>query len=278
MAALTRRTMLAGLVRRRRAAARPRLRGLAGAQHLADPRPDRRRRRRCQRAGDRRRPVAEARPADRGRAEARRGRHAGGGADRRAPRPTAICSDWIPSGYAVTAAILQVAAVSSDRRLHDHRPGDRIPVRDRDLSRIITIRNIPDLIKTAKARSEPLLGGVPGAGTPQHLLIEYFSRLAGIKIQVVPFRGGNQALTELLGKRHRLPDRSADRADRPDQVRRAACHRRHRRQALCAAAGCRHHRRGGLPRLLRHLVDGHGRAGQAAAGDHGAAQQRRSTR
>jgi tripartite-type tricarboxylate transporter receptor subunit TctC len=26
-------------------------------------------------------------------------------------------------------------------------------------------------------------------------------RLAGIKIQVVPFRGGNQALTELLGKR-----------------------------------------------------------------------------
>ena len=35
----------------------------------------------------------------------------------------------------------------------------------------------------------------------QHLLIEYFSRLAGIKIQVVPFRGGNQALTELLGKR-----------------------------------------------------------------------------
>ena len=42
---------------------------------------------------------------------------------------------------------------------------------------------------------------MPGAGTPQHLLIEYFMRLAGIKIQVVPFRGGNQALTELLGKR-----------------------------------------------------------------------------
>ena len=42
---------------------------------------------------------------------------------------------------------------------------------------------------------------MPGQGTPQHLLIEYFSRLAGIKIQAVPFRGGNQALTELLGKR-----------------------------------------------------------------------------
>ncbi len=63
------------------------------------------------------------------------------------------------------------------------------------------IRTVPDLIRTAKQRSEPLLGGVPGQGTPQHLLIEYLSRLAGIKIQVVPFRGGNQALTELLGKR-----------------------------------------------------------------------------
>ena len=77
---------------------------------------------------------------------------------------------------------------------------------------------------------------------------------------------------------HRLPDRSADRADRPDQVRRAARHRRHRRQALCAAAGCRHHRRGRLPRFFRHLVDGHGRAGQAAARRSRRGSTRRSTR
>src|SRR4051794_10723982 len=63
------------------------------------------------------------------------------------------------------------------------------------------IKNIPDLIKAAKERKEPLLCGVPGAGTPQHLLIEYFATLAAIKVQAVPFRGGNQALTELLGKR-----------------------------------------------------------------------------
>jgi tripartite-type tricarboxylate transporter receptor subunit TctC len=63
------------------------------------------------------------------------------------------------------------------------------------------IRTVPDLIKTAKERSEPVLCGVPGQGAPQHLLIEYFARLAGFKVQAVPFRGGNQALTELLGKR-----------------------------------------------------------------------------
>ena len=64
-----------------------------------------------------------------------------------------------------------------------------------------SIQNIADLIKTAKARSEPLLCGVPGQGTSQHLLVEHFARLAGIKVQPVAFRGGNLALNELLGKR-----------------------------------------------------------------------------
>ena len=64
-----------------------------------------------------------------------------------------------------------------------------------------SIRDMPDLIKTAKARSEPLLCGIPGQGTSQHLLVEHLSRLAGVKIQPVAFRGGNLALNELLGKR-----------------------------------------------------------------------------
>ena len=64
-----------------------------------------------------------------------------------------------------------------------------------------SIRNMPDLINLAKTRSDPLLCGVPGQGTSQHLLVEHLSRLAGIKIQPVAFRGGNLALNELLGKR-----------------------------------------------------------------------------
>ena len=107
---------------------------------------------------------------------------------------------WIPSGHAVTAATY--------KQLPFH-PIDDFTIIGQAIEfpfLIVTypdhtIRNIPDVIKTAKSRSEPLLAGVPGAGTPQHLLMEYFMRLAGIKIQVVPFRGGNQALTELLGKR-----------------------------------------------------------------------------
>jgi tripartite-type tricarboxylate transporter receptor subunit TctC len=107
---------------------------------------------------------------------------------------------WIPSGYAVTAAMYKSLP---------YQPIDDFTIIGQaiDFPFVMvtypdhTIRNIPDLIKIAKERKEPLLGGVPGAGTPQHLLLEYLSRLAGIKLQIVPFRGGNQALTELLGKR-----------------------------------------------------------------------------
>jgi tripartite-type tricarboxylate transporter receptor subunit TctC len=114
--------------------------------------------------------------------------------------PDGYLLGWIPSGYAVTAAMYKSLP---------YHPLDDVTIIGQAIDFpfvIVTypdhpIRNIPDLIKTAKTRSEPLLGGVPGAGTPQHMLLEYLSRLAGIKIQIVPFRGGNQALTELLGKR-----------------------------------------------------------------------------
>lgn len=114
--------------------------------------------------------------------------------------PDGYTLGYIPSGHAVTAATYKSLP---------YRPVDDFTIVAQAIEFpfvIVThpahaIRNIPDLIKAARERTAPVLGGVPGQGTPQHLLIEYFSRLAGIKIQAVPFRGGNQALTELLGQR-----------------------------------------------------------------------------
>src|SRR5262245_57810258 len=37
------------------------------------------------------------------------------------------------------------------------------------------IRSVPELIKIAKTSTSPLLCGIPGVGTSQHLLIEYFA-------------------------------------------------------------------------------------------------------
>ena len=76
MTVISRRGVLAGLSAAAVLRSGPALRGLARAQHFIAARTDRRRRRRCERAADRRGPVAAARPAGGGRAEARRGRHA----------------------------------------------------------------------------------------------------------------------------------------------------------------------------------------------------------
>jgi tripartite-type tricarboxylate transporter receptor subunit TctC len=114
--------------------------------------------------------------------------------------PDGYTLGYIPSGFAVSAAMYKSLP---------YRPTEDFAFIGQVLQFpfvFVTypehpIGNLPDLIKTAKSRTEPLLCGVPGQGTPQHLLIEYFMRLANIKIQPVPFRGGNQALAELLGKR-----------------------------------------------------------------------------
>jgi tripartite-type tricarboxylate transporter receptor subunit TctC len=114
--------------------------------------------------------------------------------------PDGYALGYIPSGHAVAAAI---------RKSLPYHVTDSFTT----IGQVIefpfvvvtysghTIRTMPDLIKTARERSDPLLAGVPGQGTPQHLMFEYLSRLANIKVQVVPFRGGNPALTELLAKR-----------------------------------------------------------------------------
>ena len=149
MAALTRRTVLAGLSAAALLPPGRALRRLARAQHHADAWTDRRRRRRRQRAADRRGPVAAARPAGRGRAEAgAAGTLAAAQVARAAPDGYTL--GFIPSGHAVTAATVQVAA------LH---PLDDFTIVGQAIEFpfvIVThaehpIRNMPDLIKAAKA-------------------------------------------------------------------------------------------------------------------------------
>jgi tripartite-type tricarboxylate transporter receptor subunit TctC len=64
-----------------------------------------------------------------------------------------------------------------------------------------SVRSISDLVNAARAASTPLLYGTPGLGSVQHLLVEHLAQQAKIQFQHVPYRGGAQALTELLGRR-----------------------------------------------------------------------------
>ena len=63
------------------------------------------------------------------------------------------------------------------------------------------IRSLADLVKLARSRETPLSYGTNGQGSTQHLLIELLARQAKVKLQHVPYRGGAQALTDVLGKR-----------------------------------------------------------------------------
>ncbi len=58
-----------------------------------------------------------------------------------------------------------------------------------------TVREFIDL---AKAKPRTLTYGSTGPGSIQHLAMEFFSRLAGIKLVHVPYKGANETATALL--------------------------------------------------------------------------------
>jgi tripartite-type tricarboxylate transporter receptor subunit TctC len=57
-----------------------------------------------------------------------------------------------------------------------------------------------ELVAYAKANPGKLVFGY-GLGSPPHLVGEAFKRAAGIELTGVPYRGGEQARTDLLGGR-----------------------------------------------------------------------------
>ena len=54
-------------------------------------------------------------------------------------------------------------------------------------------------IAAAKARPLAVNYGSPGNGSTPHLAVELFERAAGITLTHVPYKGGSQAITDLLG-------------------------------------------------------------------------------
>jgi tripartite-type tricarboxylate transporter receptor subunit TctC len=64
----------------------------------------------------------------------------------------------------------------------------------------IPARTIMELVAYAKANPGKLVFGY-GLGSPPHLVGEAFKRAAGIELTGVPYRGGEQARTDLLGGR-----------------------------------------------------------------------------
>jgi tripartite-type tricarboxylate transporter receptor subunit TctC len=60
------------------------------------------------------------------------------------------------------------------------------------------VKSVSELVALVKAK--PGLGyASSGAGTQQHITAEWFANLAGVKLTHVPYKGGGQAITDLIG-------------------------------------------------------------------------------
>ncbi len=61
------------------------------------------------------------------------------------------------------------------------------------------IKSIEELLKLARNSKERLLYASPGTGSLGNLAAEYFARRQNIKLEHLPYKGGAQAVTDLIG-------------------------------------------------------------------------------
>lgn len=115
--------------------------------------------------------------------------------------------DAAPDGYTL---LLAANAVAANMALYQPPPFDA----EKDLVAVSLIGRVPvviaananapydsigQLIAAAKAKPGSLSFATPGNGSTPHLAAELFARAAGISLMHVPYRGGVQAVTDVIG-------------------------------------------------------------------------------
>jgi tripartite-type tricarboxylate transporter receptor subunit TctC len=60
------------------------------------------------------------------------------------------------------------------------------------------VKTLPELIALAKKQPGLRYGTGSGVGSSQHMVTQWFAQLAGIELEQVPYRGGGQAINDLI--------------------------------------------------------------------------------
>jgi tripartite-type tricarboxylate transporter receptor subunit TctC len=115
--------------------------------------------------------------------------------------------DAPPDGYTL---LMAANALAANMALYKPAPFDA----EHDLAPIALIGRVPvviaanpgapyssvaQLIAAAKAKPGALAFASPGNGSTPHLAAELFARSAGVTLQHIPYRGGAQAITDVVG-------------------------------------------------------------------------------
>jgi tripartite-type tricarboxylate transporter receptor subunit TctC len=66
------------------------------------------------------------------------------------------------------------------------------------------VGSLAELIALAKQQPGLRYATGSGVGSPQHMVVQWFAKIAGIKLEQVPYRGGSQAINDLLGGHMKL--------------------------------------------------------------------------
>jgi tripartite-type tricarboxylate transporter receptor subunit TctC len=112
-----------------------------------------------------------------------------------------------PDGYTLMMA---ANALAANMALYQPAPFDA----ERDLVAVSLIGRVPvviaanasapyasiqQLIAAARAKPGSISFASPGNGSTPHMAVEFFKRAAGISLLHIPYRGGSQALTDVIG-------------------------------------------------------------------------------
>ncbi len=113
----------------------------------------------------------------------------------------------VPDGYTLT--IIHQGVMTVNPHLYS-RPGydslaDFVPITYLGVGPLllavhpdVPATTVAELVQLAKAKPGQLNFGSPGIGTPPHLAGELFKRTAGIDTVHVPYKGGGQAVSDLI--------------------------------------------------------------------------------
>lgn len=112
-----------------------------------------------------------------------------------------------PDGYtlllaanalAVNPSLFEPAPYDLDREITPVALVGRVPVvfTVREGS---AIRTVAELVAAAKAKPGGVTVATPGNGSTPHLAMELFQHTAGLQLRHVPYKGGAQAITDVLG-------------------------------------------------------------------------------
>jgi tripartite-type tricarboxylate transporter receptor subunit TctC len=120
---------------------------------------------------------------------------------------TRLLIDSAPDGYTL---MLAANALAANVSLYEPAPYNL----GKDITPVAVVGRVPvvlavasaspfatlkDFLAAAKARPTSINFATPGNGSTPHLAMELFERAAGVQLTHVPYKGGAQAITDVLG-------------------------------------------------------------------------------